>query len=123
MFSYEFYKVLHLIGFFLLLTGLLGVFFTVWSKQPFQGKIKTFSFALHGTGLLFVLVSGFGLMARLGYIQFIPAWVYVKIAIWMGFAIVISLLKRKGHLGLPLYILLLIGYLAASYMAVYKPAL
>lgn len=122
MFSYEFYKVVHLIGFFLLLSGLLGVFFTVWSKQPFQGKIKPFSFALHGTGLLFVLVSGFGLMARLGYIQTMPVWIYIKIAIWMFFAIVISLLKRKGHLGIPLYVLLLVGYFLAAYMAIYKPA-
>lgn len=120
--SYEFYKMFHLIGFFLLLSGLLGVFFAVWNKQPFQGKIKSLSFALHGTGLLFVLVSGFGLMAKLGYIQVIPTWIYVKIAIWMFFAVVISLLKRKGHLGLPLYALLLAGYILAAYMAVYKPA-
>lgn len=120
---YEFYKVLHFIGFFLLLSGLMGVFFTVWSGNPLQGKVKSASFALHGTGLLIVLVSGFGLLARLGYIQSMPTWIYFKIMVWMFFAVAISLLKRKGHLGMPLYILLLLAYGLAAFLGAYKPAI
>ncbi len=121
--SYEFYKFLHLIGFFLLISGLMGVYFTVWNKGQFQGKVKTVSFALHGTGLLVILVSGFGLLARLGFIQQMPTWIYFKIAIWIFFALAISLLKRKGQLGMPLYLLLLAAYAFAAYLGVYKPAL
>lgn len=121
--SYEFYKLLHLIGFFLLISGLMGVFFTVWTGGKLQGKVKSASFALHGTGLLVILVSGFGLLARLGMAQQMPTWIYFKIAIWVFFGVAITLLKRKGHLGMPLYILLLSAYAFAAYLGVYKPAL
>ncbi|MBC7457207.1 MAG: hypothetical protein H7235_02935, partial [Bdellovibrionaceae bacterium] len=50
--TYEFYKIAHLLGIFLLTSGLMGVFFTVWAGAPFQGKVKSASFALHGLGLL-----------------------------------------------------------------------
>lgn len=121
--TYEFYKVLHFVGFFLLLSGLMGVFFTVWSGASLQGKVKSVSFALHGLGLLFILVSGFGLLAKLGYMQQMPTWVYFKIAIWMFFALAISILKRKGQMGMPLYVLLLLVYAFAAFLGVYKPAL
>lgn len=119
--SYEFYKFLHLVGIFLLMTGLMGVYFTVWSGSSFQGSVKKFSFAMHGLGLLIVLVSGFGLLARLGLTSGLPTWVFVKLGVWAFFAIAISLLKRKGQIGWPLYALLLLGYGLAAYMAVYKP--
>ena len=119
---YEFYKVLHLTGIFLLISGLIGAFVTTWSGQALTGKIKTFSFAMHGMGLLFILVSGFGLLARLGLTQGLPVWAYIKLGIWGLFALAISLLKRKGQLGWPLYSLLIIVYLVAVYSAIYKPA-
>ena len=121
--TYEFYKVLHLVGFFLLLSGLMGAFFTVWGGNSFQGKVKSASFALHGTGILLVLISGFGLLAKLGYMQNMPTWIYFKIALWMFFALAISILKRKGQLGMPLYVLLLAAYAFAAFLGVYKPAI
>jgi hypothetical protein len=120
--SYEFYKILHLLGLFLLTSGLMGVFFTVWAGAPLQGKVKSASFALHGLGLVFSLVSGFGLLARLGLVSGLPTWVYYKLGLWAFFALAISVLKRKGHMGMPLYILLLLGYFCAAYIGVMKPA-
>lgn len=121
--SYEFYKIAHLLGIFLLTSGLMGVFFTVWSGTAFQGKIKSMSFALHGIGLLIMLVSGFGLLARMGLVAGLPTWVYFKLGLWAFFALAISVLKRKGHLGMPLYLVLLAGYFCAAYIGVIKPAL
>lgn len=120
--SYEFYKIAHLIGIFLLTSGLMGVFFTVWAGMPLQGKVKSTSFALHGTGLLIMLVSGFGLLAKMGFVQAgLPSWVYYKLGLWAFFALAISVLKRKGHMGMPLYVLLLLGYFCAAYIGVMKP--
>lgn len=121
--SYEFYKIAHLLGIFLLTSGLMGVFFTVWAGTPLQGKLKSASFALHGTGLLIMLVSGFGLLARMGMVGAMPTWVYFKLGLWAFFAVAVSVLKRKGHLGMPLYLLLLAGYFCAAYIGVMKPAL
>ena len=120
--SYEFYKIAHLLGIFLLTSGLMGVFFTVWAGTPLLGKVKSASFALHGTGLLIMLVSGFGLLARLGLVGSMPTWVYFKLALWTFFALAISVLKRKGHLGMPLYLILLAGYFCTAYLGVFKPA-
>ena len=119
---YEFYKVLHLTGIFLLISGLVAAYTTTWSGHTLSGKIRTFAFSMHGFGLLLVLVSGFGLLARLGLAQGMPVWAYVKLGVWGAFALAISLLKRKGQLGWPLYSLLVIIYLVAVYSAVYKPA-
>lgn len=119
---YEFYKVLHLTGIFLLISGMMAVFFVIWSGGVLQGKVKSVAFALHGLGLVFILVSGFGLLARLGMAQAMPVWVYYKMGIWAFFALGISVLKRKSQIGLPMYLALLGGYLLAAYIGVYKPA-
>ncbi len=118
---YEFYKFLHLTGIFLLISGLIAGLTLTWSGHPLAGKIKTFSFATHGLGLVLILVSGFGLLARLNLAAQMPVWAYVKLAIWGLFAIAISIVKRKGQIGFPLYIVLLSVFLFAAYTAVYKP--
>ncbi|MBC7754687.1 MAG: hypothetical protein H7Z71_10650 [Moraxellaceae bacterium] len=120
--SYEFYKIAHLLGIFFLVSGLMGVFFTVWAGTPLQGKIKSASFAMHGIGLVIMLVTGFGLLAKLGLASSMPTWAYLKFGLWAFFAVAISILKRKGQIGMPIYILLLIGYFCAAYIGVMKPA-
>lgn len=119
---YEIYKILHLTGIFLLVSGLIGTLTLAWSGHGVTGKVKTFAFITHGIGILFLLVSGFGLMARLQIAHTNwPTWIYVKLAIWGVMAVVISLLKRKGQLGWPLYFLLLAIFMTAAYLGVYKP--
>ena len=118
---YEFYKIMHLTGIFLLISGLMMAYAITSSGHALAGKIKTFSFATHGTGLVLILVSGFGLLARLGLAREMPVWAYVKFAIWGAFAIFISILKRKGQLGWPLYVAMLGVFMFASYTAVMKP--
>ena len=118
---YEIYKIIHLTGIFLLISGLMMAYAITSSGHALAGKIKTFSFAAHGTGLVLILVSGFGLLARLGLAREMPMWAYVKFAIWGIFAIFISILKRKGQLGWPLYVAMLGVFMFASYTAIYKP--
>ena len=118
---YEFYKMIHFLGLFLLFSGLISLLVLRWSNQEItKNKIKTFAFATHGTGLLFLLVSGFGLLARLQLMP-MPHWAYGKLIFWALFAIAISLVKRKGNLGLPIYALLFLMFLATAFLAVYKP--
>jgi len=119
---YEIYKILHLTGIFLLVSGLIGLLTLVWSGHGLSGKVKTFAFITHGVGLLFILVSGFGLLARLGLAQQgLPPWIHVKLFIWIVFGGLIALLKRKGQMGWPLYFLMLAIFVTAAYYGVYKP--
>jgi hypothetical protein len=118
---YEIYKMLHLAGLFLLISGLISAYTVTSSGSALVGKIRNFSFAMHGLGLVLILVSGFGLLARLGLAREMPTWAYVKFGIWGVFAIFISVLKRKGQLGWPLYVIMLSVFLFAAWLATYKP--
>jgi len=119
---YEIYKILHLVGIFLLVSGLVGLLALVWSGHGLTGRVKTFAFITHGVGLLFILVSGFGLLARLGIAQQgLPPWIHVKLFIWIVFGGLIALLKRKGQMGWPLYFIMLAIFTVAAYYGIYKP--
>lgn len=120
MFPYEFYKIIHFLGLFLLLSGLISLLVLRWTHQDLKSKIKTFAFATHGLGLLFLLVSGFGLLARLKLMP-MPHWAYGKLVFWMLFAGAISLVKRKGDKGFPIYVVLLLMFFGAAFLAIYKP--
>lgn len=109
---YEFYKILHFTGLILTFTSLSGyIFYLVQNKS--NEKKKLFSI-LHGIGLLILLVSGFGLAARLGLVSQLPLWVYIKIAIWLVVGGAIALIKRQVMGPMPLYaIVVALGILAA----------
>jgi len=94
-----------------------------WSGHQIAGKVKTFAFITHGVGLLFMLVSGFGLLARMGFMHNagLPTWIYIKLVIWLIMGGIIALIKRKGQLGWPMYFLLLAIFITAAYVGVYKP--
>lgn len=121
MVSYEIYKFLHLIGIILMFSGLIGLLTMRTHNITPAGASKSFAFITHGIGLLLILVSGFGLLARLQLAQNMPNWAYFKIAIWLYFGMSIALVKRKGHLGWVIYLPLIIGFIAAAYLALWKP--
>ena len=111
MISYEVYKVIHLSSLALLLTGFAVQFFGV--------KTKVFKI-LTGVATLFVLVSGMGLMARLGigHGAAWPVWIFVKFTIWfiigVGSAIVV---KRAPQLGSIAYVLMIALFVVAAITA------
>jgi hypothetical protein len=121
MFSYEFYKVLHLIGIFMVLTSVSSLTLHVIGggtkiNTPFRKALM----AVHGSGVLITLVAGFGLLARLGMMN-MPGWVIVKLIIWFYFAIATVFLYRtpKYAKGFWFKIIILAGI--SAYFAIYKP--
>ncbi len=116
--SYGFYLVLHIIGITSTLTGLIALLYAGYTAGGFQKvekRVRAFTFAIHGTGLFLTLVSGFGMLAKLGIIASMPTWVFYKLGIWVILGASISLSKRfsKQFLPLTLLYLCLIG-IAAS---------
>lgn len=122
MISYEVYKLFHFIGLVLLFTGLFSLLTLKLTNQPLEGRVRKFVFITHGVGLALVLISGFGLLARLGLVQGLPKWVYIKLAAWLFMGVAISLIKRKGqqHFG-KLYTIILCVFIVAAYVAINKP--
>ncbi len=75
---------------------------------------------LHGISLLLILVSGFGMMAKLGY-EYLQGWVLIKILVWLLLGGLLALankhtLKPPALMG----ILLLAGAISAL-LGVMKP--
>lgn len=119
--SYLTYKVLHLIGVLLLfvsLGGLLGLRM-VPAPQASEAASRLLRM-LHGVALLVILVAGFGLMARLGLLATWPAWIWIKLVLWLVFGAMVVAIRRAEGLARALLLLLpLLGGLAA-WAAVYK---
>jgi hypothetical protein len=120
--SYEFYKVLHITGIFMvisaigahLLNGLMG-----GSKQ-FAGK--KFIGIMHGVGLLVAFVAGFGLMARLGMMGGgWPMWITLKLVIWLFLGGVILIPRYKPSWTRGVWIVIIAVGAFAVYLARYKP--
>lgn len=119
--SFEFYKIMHLLGIYMLFFGFGGVLLLAYSGHGFSGRKKLLAFISHGLGLLLMLISGFGMAARLGYMGALPTWIYYKLAIWLLLGVVISVLKRKGTIGWPLFVLLLGLGVSSAYLGIFKP--
>ena len=109
----EFYLIIHLTGISLLALGVGGM-------MAGGEKRKTFAM-LQGIGLLVMLVSGFGLLAKLGLGY--PHFAIVKTVLWLVIG-ALPVIFRKLKTPLPVAILIsliLVGTMA--YLGVMKPAL
>jgi len=113
--SYNFYKIAHLIGISVLALGVGGM-------MAGGEKRRTFAM-LQGIGLLVMLVTGFGLLAKLKLTPYVPNFAIVKIVLWVLIGM-LPVLFRKLKTPLPAAILIsliLVGIMA--YLGVVKPAL
>jgi hypothetical protein len=120
--SYEFYKTMHIIGLILLFSGLSSALALKMAGVPFQGPVKKMAFAAHGTGLLILIVAGFGMLAKMGLMGAgLPGWVLAKLGVWVLLAGSIALAKRRGQIGWPLLILFVGLGATAAWLAITKP--
>jgi len=88
------YKLLHYIGIIFLMLGLGAAF----NAARDGGKLYAIA---HGIGALLLLVSGFGMQAKMRdvYIQAydtsFPWWILLKVIIWVLLGASITVLKRR----------------------------
>lgn len=119
--SLIFYKVLHIAGFIGVFMALGGAIFHTISGGTRESGWRKGAAWLHGIGMLFVLVAGFGMLARLGIHWPWPGWIWAKVVIWFFLGAALTLAYKKPGLAKVLwYGLPLVGVLAA-YLALYKP--
>lgn len=106
--SPELYRVLHVVGVLMLFLGLGGVL-AAGGKDG--GKPAGTYLALHGVGLLVMLVAGIGFVHKtaLGW----PNWLIAKIGCWLLLGAV-PILVRRGALPRVLALLLTLGLGAAA---------
>jgi hypothetical protein len=118
--SFETYKVVHLLGIFMILMPLAAIVLHVMQGGERRHAHKRSVAVVHGIGMLFSIVSGFGMLARMGSAKSIPTWAWFKLGIWVVLGAMIGMLYRSKHpkfLGL---IVLLLATLASS-LAIFKP--
>jgi hypothetical protein len=111
--SLQFYHFLHLIGLILVFIGIGGMLSSEGAKKAMMW---------HGFGLLISIVSGFGMLAKLGIMGTMPVWAWIKIGLWLVLGFLPVLAKRRV-IATPLVVLIAaITGAALAYLGYFKPA-
>lgn len=123
--DYNVYLLIHLFGIFTVLAaaGSLAYREAVGGPGgPGEAGARKLIMVEHGLGLLLMLVSGFGLLAKLE-IHGVPGWAWVKIAVWLLLGAAPFLIRRffRGSKALVFWALLPILAIASGYLAKSKP--
>ena len=116
MIPYHAYKLLHLVGVFLLLISLGGQL-----VHKDLGDWRKYLKISHGIGLLLILIAGFGLLARLGIAWPWPLWIHLKILVWVVLGLTPILLRSLPTSGKGLWWVVLALVAFAAYLANFKP--
>jgi hypothetical protein len=123
MISYSVYRLVHLVGIFILFAILGGLSYGSVRSGAGGALSRRTGMILHGVGMFVVLLGGFGLLARLGIVHGLswPAWVWAKVMIWvlLGAAVVVPRRKPEWAGGLLLALPVLGG--VAAWLAIFKP--
>ena len=121
--SYLTYRLIHLLGIFTLITavaaaGTLGLKPREEGDAPRYGAIMI----AHACALLFIIVAGFGMLARAGLLrEGLPNWVYIKLLIWVMLAAALSVSRRGPSYARLVLVVLPILALMAGATAFLKP--
>ncbi len=113
------YKMIHILGLFFVFASLGALTLQAYLGNPLDARGRRLAGLTHGIGLLIVLVSGFGALARLG--MGFPGWVVVKLVIWLVIGGIIVLIRKMPQLAGVLWVVLPLLGAFAGYLALYKP--
>lgn len=121
MISLEIYKFVHLLGVLTIFLSLGGVFLFAVNgserKHPWRKRLLI----THGLGIFFAVVAGFGMLARMGISWPWPGWIAIKLAIWVIFAVLPTVIIRMPSWAKSLWWLVILLGGGAAYLAGQKP--
>lgn len=121
MFSYQFYLYLHLLGIGALFFVLGGLFLHAVNGGTKETNVmRKPAAAMHGIALFLILLSGFGMLARIGS-STSELWVLLKVLIWVSMGAVIVIPLRKQQLARPLWYVMPLVLLLAGWVVTEKP--
>ncbi len=123
MISLTVYKIIHLLGMFMLFTVLGGIALHALNGGTKQSNTgRRLIAAMHGISLFIILLGGFGMLARLGLVQgMLPGWVLAKLAIWMILPFLGMMAYRKPEVAKLLLVAMPLLGGVAGWIALYKP--
>ncbi len=122
MIPYLVYKVIHLLGNFMVILAIGGLAVHVMNGGGRDHQWRKGIAITHGIGMFLSLLGGFGALARLGIAhQGLPGWVYVKLVIWLILGGTTAILIRKKDSAKPLWFFTLFLAALATYIAGAKP--
>ncbi len=95
--SHAFYNTLHIVGAILVFMALgAAVLHAANGGTRENNQSRKLIAALHGVGLLVILVAGFGMLAKIGGMNNgLPGWLHPKLLVWLLLGAAPVLIARK----------------------------
>ena len=120
---YAAYKLMHFLGIFMMITALAAVGMHALRGGSRADLPHRRALAIvHGVAVALILTGGFGMLARMGIVQGgLPAWIYVKLLIWVALAGAIAVPYLGQRYARALLVALPVLTAAAGATALYKP--
>lgn len=119
--SHSFYKILHLTSILSVFMALGALIMLGKAKAAGSENLRKVAAITHGIATTFILVSGFGMLARLGVTWPFPGWALAKVFIWLFIGASIGLAKRVPKAANALWIGLIVAGFLAAYLGTTKP--
>jgi hypothetical protein len=101
--------------------GFGGLLIAAYSGVTLSKSARLLSLIAHGIGLILILLSGFGILRNLGQMDGPKGWIMAKFAIWIYMGIALLFIKKKGHLGWPVALVLFLVGACATSLGIHKP--
>lgn len=125
MISYTTYKIVHYLGLFVLVVAVAAALGRLAARPPSAERDpwRRSLGAIHGLALFFVLLGGFGMLARLEVTSGLglPGWIWAKLAIWTALGGVVAVARRRRGWTTPLLVLVPVLAMLAGAIALTKP--
>ncbi len=117
MIPYAAYKIVHYLGIFALVTALSATLARASRGDGADSWRKRLGI-IHGVALFFILLGGFGMLARLD-VGF-PGWIVAKLVVWLVAGALIVARKSPGGAARALVLLPVLA-VVAGWLAYAKP--
>jgi len=120
--SYEFYRILHFTGIFMVLTSLGGMaVHMINGGTRAEFPARRWTAIMHGIGLFIALTGGFGMLARLYGGMSLPVWAWIKLGIWLLLGVAPAVLYRAKGAARALFVAVVVLAVLAAATAFRKP--